>query len=365
MYYAIGEPEYKASNWYKSILSGLLYERRQKRFPLTELENMQQLDQMHISGEDVIFVIGTDSQWLDSTTRTCESIFGSRVVVLANHENRFSKGRYSVVTADITHSVRLLYRYLECYGRKRIAMYGVNPCSSSDAYRKRSFLLCGGREQDVFYNTISLSQCYDDFADKMYNYDAVICVNDYAAISLIRHLPDYNQFFITSCGSGSRLLESFRPTITHTRINYEGFARAGLDLCHVLQKNNNANSVNIFLDSEFVFGETTNELPLIEVVSQETANIDKNEFEYYADQEIDEMIKLEKLLCSCDAEDIKILQGIMNNKTYAVLAEELNMSINGIKYKIRNILQLCATRSRTELIDLLKKYMSLCCGSSL
>ena len=34
MFYAIGEPEYKTSNWYKDILDGLLAEKRQKRFSL-------------------------------------------------------------------------------------------------------------------------------------------------------------------------------------------------------------------------------------------------------------------------------------------------------------------------------------------
>ena len=357
MYYAIGEPEYKTSNWYKSIFNGLLYERRQKRFSLTELDDMQQLERIQASNEDLIFVIGTNSQWLERTTRACESVFNNRVIVLANHENRFSKGKYSIVTADITNSVQLLYRYLQYHGKKRIAMYGINPGSSSDAYRKRSFLLCGGQEQNMFYNTISLSQCYDDFADRVCDYDAVICVNDYAAISLIRHLPDYRKLFITSCGSGSHLAEFFRPTITHTRVNYEDFGKAGLDLCRVLQKNSNANSVNIYLDGEFVLGETTCGLPLMKETSRETANIDKDEFAYYEDQEIDEMMKLEMLLNSCDAENMYILRGILNNRTYASLAEERYMSVNGIKYKMRNMCHLCGVRSRTELLDLLRKYI--------
>lgn len=357
MYYTIGEPEYKTSNWYKSILNGLLCEKRQKRFSLAELETVQQIENLPITQEDLIFVIGTDSLWLDKTIRVCESVFGNRVIVLANHENHFAKGKYSVVTADITRGVQRLYRYLQHYDKRRIAMYGINPASSSDAYRKRSFLLCGGLEQDLFYDTISLSQCYDDFIDKVNQYDAVICVNDYAAISLVRHLPSNSSLFITSCGPGTHLIEMFRPTITHTRINYEAFAKAGLDLCRVLQNNNDANSASVYIDGEVVLGETTGKLPFIEEASQELPSLSQKRFEYYEDAEIHEMIKLETLLCMCDEEDIHILRGILNARTYSAIAEECFMSVNGIKYKIKNMCHICGVRSRTELLEVLRKYI--------
>lgn len=358
MFYTIGEPDYKTSNWYKDIMEGLLSEKRQKRFSLTTLGSIEELTSCSLTTEDIIFVIGTNSQWLEKILPLCESLFNNRVIVLANHENRFSKGKYSIVTADITHSVQLLYNYLKHYGKTRIAMYGINPKSSSDAYRKRSFLLCGGQEIDLFYNTISLSQCYDDFSERTAEFDAVICVNDYAAISLIRHLDDPTQLFITSCGAGTLLSQFFTPSITHTRYNYTSFGKAGVDLCKILQKNTNANSVNIYLSSEFVPGDTTRGLPLVEetmAVSQSTL---KNDDKYYADFEIDEMIRVETLLSTCDKVDLQILRAILEKKTYCAIAEELFMSVNGIKYKLKNMLNICSVNTKTEFIELLGKYVS-------
>ena len=357
-FYAIGEPEYKNSNWYKDIWDGLLSEKRQKRFTLTMLENIHRLKDHQISTDDTIFVIGTNSEWLEKTLPVCEAVFDNRVIVLANHENRFSKGKYSIVTADITHSVQLLYNYLKHYGKERIAMYGINPKSSSDAYRKRSFLLCGGAETDLFYNTISLSQCYDDFSERAADFDAVICVNDYAAISLTKHLEGSRPLFITSCGAGTLLSQFFSPSITHTRINYTAFGKAGLDLCRILQKNSSANSVNIYLASEFVPGQTTDHLPFVKEAMQEMQSIQKNDDKYYADLEIDEMIRVETLLNACDANDLAIVKGILTGKTYATLAEELFMSTNGVKYKLKNMFQLCSVCSRSEFVDLLKKYIN-------
>ncbi|MBQ8804455.1 MAG: hypothetical protein IJZ53_12535 [Tyzzerella sp.] len=356
-FYAIGEPEYKTSNWYKDILNGLMNEKRQKRFALTLLDSIDELNQVTISDEDIIFVIGTNSEWLEKIIDVCESIFDNRVIVLANHENRLHKGKYSIVTADITRSVQILYSYLQVHKKERIAMYGINPESTSDAFRKRSFLACGGSEKDMFYNLISLSQCYDDFAQKMDNYDAVICVNDYAAISLVRHLKDYKQLFITSCGAGTLISKFFSPSITHTRIDYQSFAKAGLDLCRILQKNSNANSVNIYLASDFVLGETTDNLPFFKEAMQEIEKIHKDVDKFYSDLEIDEMIRIEKLLNSCDSEDLLILKRILDNATYSSIAEELFMSTNGVKYKLKNMFNICNVSSKTEFVDLLSKYI--------
>ena len=357
MFYAIGEPEYKTSNWYKDIMEGLLTEKRQKRFSLTVIDTIGELDGQPLTQEDIIFVIGTNSQWLEKILPLCENLFNNRVIVLANHENRFSKGKYSIVTADITHSVQLLYSYLTHYGKTRIAMYGINPKSSSDAYRKRSFLLCGGLETDLFYNTISLAQCYDDFIERCAEYDAVICVNDYAAISLTRHLDAHTELFIASCGAGTPLSRFFSPSITHTRINYTSFGKAGIDLCRILQKNENAGSVNIYLSSEFVPGETTQNLPLPEQTTQEHSPLPKGNDKYYADLEIDEMIRVETLLNVCDETDLQILRGILAKKTYTCIAEELFMSVNGIKYKLKNMLNICCVSSKTEFLELVQKYI--------
>lgn len=357
-FYAIGEPEYKTSNWYKDIMDGLISEKRQKRFVLTLLNNIDEINQFSITCDDIIFVVGTNSDWLEKIIRVCESVFDNRVIVLANHENRLHKGKYSIVTTDISRSVQMIYNYLRTNGKYKIAMYGINPESTSDTFRKRCFLSCGGCEGDIFYNLISLSQCYEDFSRKIENYDSVICANDYAAISLVRHLKDYKRIFITSCGAGTLLSQFFKPSITHTRINYQSFGKAGLDICRVLQKNSNANSVNIYLASDFVLGETTDYLPFVKEAMQEVENIHKNDDKYYLDLEIGEMIKIETLLNSCDADDLLILDRVLNNMTYSSIAEELFMSTNGVKYKLKNMFNICNVNSRSEFINLLNKYIT-------
>ena len=356
-FYAIGEPEYKTSNWYRDIMEGLINEKRQKRFALTILDSIDELKHYTITGEDVIFIIGTNSEWLAKIIQICEAFFHNRVVVLGNHENRLCKGKYSIVTADIARDIQILYNYLVSYGKTRIAMYGINPDSTSDAFRKESFLSCGASEADLFYNAGSLSRCFEDFLKRIDDYDAVICVNDYAAISLVKYLKDKKKLYITSCGGGSLLSHFFSPCITHTWVDYLSFGKAGLDLCRILQKNSNVNSVNIYLSSSFTIGETTDSLPLVEESVPEINAVHKDNDTFYSDTEIDEMLRVETLLNSCDKDDFLILERILNNATYAQIAEELYMSTNGVKYKLKNMFTLCHVTSKTEFIELLNKYL--------
>lgn len=357
-FYAIGEPEYKTSNWYRNIMDGLISEKRQKRFALTMLDNIDELKNHSIQDEDVIFIIGTNSEWLAKIIKVCESIFDNRVIVLGNHENKLSRGKYSIVTADIAHDIQVLYKYLISYGKTRIAMYGINPDSTSDAFRKESFLACGASEDDLFYNSGSLSQCFDNFLGRLNEYDAVICVNDYAAISLVRYLKGEKPIFITSCGGGTLLSHFFSPCITHTWIDYQSFGKAGLDLSRILQKNKNANTVNIYLSSTFYAGETTDFLPLVKESIPDIKNVHKEIDNFYSDSEIDEMLKIETLLNSCDREDFLILERLLNNATYQKIAEELFMSTNGVKYKLKNMFQLCQVSSKSEFVELLNKYIN-------
>ena len=357
-FYVIGEPIYKTSNWYRNIMDGLNNEKRQKRFALTLLESIDELKDVSICQEDAIFVIAANGEWLAKIIQVCESVFHNRIVVLGNHENRLCKGQYSVVTADLAYNIRLLYNYLVSYGKQKIAMYGINPVSTSDTFRKESFLSCGAAEKDVFYNTFSLSQCFEDFLQKIDDYDAVICANDYAAISLVKYLGEERHIYIASCGGSTLLSNFFSPSITHTWNDYQSFGKAGLDLCRILLKNNTVNSVNIYLSSNFSAGETTDCLPLVEESVPKIHSVHKGYDNFYSDSEIDEMMRIETLLNSCDKDDFLLLELLLKQMTYAQIAEELFMSTNGVKYKLKNMFQVCRVTTRNDFVQLLNKYLN-------
>ncbi len=355
-FYAIGEPAYEPSDWYRHIINGLVNEKRQKRFTLILLNEIEELKSFSIDNDDAIFVIGTNAQWLENIITVCEPYFDNRIIVLSNHQRRLYGRKYSIVTADITRDIKVLYTYLKFHGKSRIAMYGINPKSAADLFKRESFLSCDESEESIFYNRTSLLQCFEDFKSQIDNFDGVICVNDYTAISLIKHLDRGAKLFVTSC-NGSLLGSSFTPSITNTRINYEGFGKAGLDLCRILQKNSLVNSVNIHISSSFITGETTDFLPLPDFCKNEVVSVEKSRDTFYDDFEIDEMLKIETMLNACTSDDLLIIKRVLEGKVYSDIADELYMSANGIKYKLKNMFKQCGAASKNEFVNILSKYI--------
>ena len=139
-FYIISEPIFNTSSWYKNIMDGLIELQRKRRLNLEYLTQVKELDKFTISDEDTVFVIGTNSEWLNSTLSACNRIFDNRIIVLGNH-NRISGGiRYSTVMANISESIILLCSYLRFHNKHNIALYGINPASSSDKLRTECFL---------------------------------------------------------------------------------------------------------------------------------------------------------------------------------------------------------------------------------
>ena len=355
-FYAIGEPACRASNWYTDIVNGLMKEKRKKRFSLIMLDSIEELDSQTLTDEDVIFVIGKNNHWLSEVIRICELYFHNRVILLSDHENKLSSKKHSIVTSDVAHDIQVFYNYLVSCGKSKIALYGIDPESASDELRKNSFLSCGAKEKDLFYKSESLSKCFKDFSCSLNDYDAVICSNDYAAISLIRFLNGENQLFVVSCGGTNHLTHFFSPSITHTYIDYTTFGRAAINLCHILQNSKSIDSVSIFLESELCIGETSNNIPLTQNKITETKASYKPSNKHYSDSEIEEMLRVESLLNSCDEEDFLLLDNLLNNMTYSQIAETMFMSTNGVKYKINKMFNICQVSSKNQLVALLEKF---------
>ena len=265
--------------------------------------------------------------------------------------------KYSIVMTDIARHIYVLYTYLENHGKKRIALYGANPDSVPDFLKKESFVSCGGNKADIYENLCSLENCFENFKDKIHMYDGVICVNSYAAISLVRHMGNkYKKLYITSC-SGTSLTDIFTPSVTCTRTNYSAFGKAGVTLARMLIKNRNINSLTVKLSGEFFVGETTDFLPYKSIESKLDLYGEKETDTFYDDCEINEMINIEKLIDSCTKEDLAIINKLLKGKKYAEIAEEHYISENAVKYKLKNMFSECDVQSRKEFIDLLKKYI--------
>ena len=74
---------------------------------------------------------------------------------------------------------------------------------------------------------------------------------------------------------------------------------------------------------------------------------------FFRDPDVDRMRKMELLFNYCDELDLQILHLLEKNCSYAAISEALFASETAVKYRVRNMENLCGVNSRAELKELL------------
>lgn len=355
MFYVLSEPRYDTSHWHASIVNSLKQKKSKDRFSLTFLLDPSYLSSSSIHDDDVLLLLGNDHQWIAQTVLLAEPWFDNRIIVLGTHQRSPFGQRYSMVASDISHSIRTLYHHLGG-DSATIALYGINPDSGADLFKRECFLQCCSDPSDLFYNNTSLKQCYDDFAKAQSRFDGVLCVNAYAAVSLRNHLGENHPLPIAAYGA-SPFLNDTSSAISYMAPRYTEWGTAAVELSKLLIKNPNLNAVDLYLKDEFFPCEGS-------VITEEISGLTAQNFitqkdHFYADPEIQEMIALDNMLSACKKDDFLLLQMLQKGNSYPAIAESLNFSVNGIKYRLHKLQQYCQVSSRRELLQLLLKYRIL------
>ena len=183
------DPNYAKSVWCQSLVRGLVSELKLKRAAFRFVSSAQELSSQANEG-DFVYIIGSGSGWITASLALAERA-GAYPILLSNQTRDQLSINCSMVCSDTVGSMKYVIDQLRRLGKQRVAMYGVNPRSVGDASRKSSFLLAAhAPDSDIFLNDGSLENCFQSFFEKSRSYDAVICANDFAAISLVRKLSE-------------------------------------------------------------------------------------------------------------------------------------------------------------------------------
>ena len=347
----LSEPEYTLSVWYEQTLAGLKHEARKKRVVLETA-----------GGEKLpggpVFVIGSSRAWLKNTVaNACAQ--GCHPIVLSNQPHRSFSGKYSCVSSDIPLSMRYILAMLRQSGKSRIALYGVNGDSASDASRVQAFISERGGE--TFYNEGSLENCFAGFikSHSRYPFDAVICANDYAAVSLIRRLKELQEsnFDLSIVSYSNTLLSACcTPSLTSVSLNYGAFGKAAFMISECVEKDREITGMNVSVDWRIVFRESFGrpESEPQTVGTIRPAAVPKAPF--YSDGEIGELMSIERLLSRCDKTDINILCSMISGQTAEKTAEDCFLADSALKYRLKKMKENGRAGSKRELFALLSKY---------
>ena len=345
------DSKYAGSLWCKSLFDSLTNELRKKRIPFYEIRKT--FDRK----PDAVFIIASDRKWtVDAVTQF--NRIGVRPILICNQAETLSSCMYSCVCSDINASMKNLLDTLKAKGKSRIALYGINTDSLPDIsrvdslfnWRKEYF-----KKMQVFNNNGSLQNCFEDFFPHTNEFDAVICANDFAAISLFRKLKvtsprTLNDLCIVSCAQ-TKLSNFYRRDILSLNMNFEQYGKAAVSIYNAQKKHDYISEMTV----KVLWTLENDSVPSLP--GKIDLDLRSSEDCFYEDDELIEMLTVDKLLGSTDEIEKTILRCLLENKKIEQIAEQCFLSANAVKYRIRKIVSESGAKDREHAVSLLKKYM--------
>ena len=351
------EPKFKNTSSCELIFKELKDNLRKKRVQYQLVDSP--LEIQSYKEKSFLFLISTNIALIAKTIAECETKKIHPIVISLQLLDSIP-GIYSSVTPNIEYSLLRIMKFLKNNSKTSPALYGISVESVPDVARKNCFLqkhILPTVEKDVYYNKLGLDECFKNFIANISNYDCVICTHNYAAVHLINNLKNigfsFDDFTVVSYGQ-THIVSKFYPEITTVYVANENLGKAAIKILEELQNNNDILHVNMSvkccINSETsVAYEPINENR--DILLESTEDI------FYEDPPIQKMLLVEKMLCSCDASDLLILELVLNNLSYDEIANKTFLSHSAVKYRVRNMIQSCSCENKSQFIKFMKTYI--------
>ena len=352
------ESTFAHSVWCQNLVDGLVSELKLKRIAFRCVSSFAEIS----SGSGFIFVVGTSNEWIRAVLEaSCrENIYP---ILLSNQTYHDFAMTYSTICSDVIGSMRHLVEALRSAGREKIALYGVNPHAVSDASRLHGFNAAMRRDcqAHVYANDGSFARCFARFQTNVERYDAVVCANDFAAISLVRNLlrtapAQLERLLFIGCAE-TNLSEFYKAYIHSVKLNFSEYGRAAVMLLENLKKNPYLSHIVVSIRWELSFPFARGGAIARERALPELPVIPDSEDNFYQDGELADMLRLERLLNECDKLDREVIAHLLQGASYEAISERCFVTVSTVKYRIRKMMTVSQTASRAELIRLLREYL--------
>lgn len=345
------DTKYSESLWCKSLYNSLISELRKKRIPYCELCDSYDKDL------DAVFIIASDREWTVSAITQLNKI-NVKPIVICNQSENLSGCIYSCVCSDINASMKNLLDTLKARGKRRIALYGINTDSIPDISRVDSLFNWRGQSfepMQIFNNNGSLKKCFNEFYPNIHKFDAVICANDFAAVSLVRNLEktaceELNNLCVISCAQ-TQISNYYRKNILSLNMNFQQYGKAAVYVYSAIKKHTYLSEMTV----KVLWSLESDEIK----VDKRSVKLDLRSSKdmFYDDGELAEMLIVDKILKSADDTEKKILDCLLCGKNTEQIAEICFLTVGAVKYRINKIITESGAKSKEEIILLFKKYI--------
>ena len=363
-------PEFKNAFWTKLSLMARPPETTRKRYSALYLEadSVREIDFDSVYEADEKRLLLYVGHSVSGTPADLKYLSDRGVhVLLFNYESEVLGGNCSKVLLNYRDGMQKTIAYLHANKHDRIALFGINPNSSTDLLKDAYFLEYlrehgGNPTRDIYYNYGSISGCFSRFAENHTDYNAVICANDIVALALMQDLKRIGvrvpeDMYVTACGGSSMISTITSTTITTVSADQYELGRQAVLTYAYLYKNPCDVAITVKVEAKLTPRASTNydaemgEIPFTSLTKQ-VPHVD-----FYDDPVIQSIFSIEALLLGSDDLDRGILEGILKGETYPTLAERLYTSENVISYRIKRMCKTTGCQKKSELCALLSPYL--------
>lgn len=345
------ETKYAPSTGCKLRYTSLTDTLRRKRIPFCEIFDACPPD------VDGVFVLSGSMEWTASTIRQLNQN-GHFPIVICDQIHNLTGCVYSSVCSNINASMKNMLDTLKLMGKKQLALYAFNPNSVSDlgkADALKSWDEGAFQYMDLFPNDGCLEDCYARFLKDGRDYDAVICANNYSAISLVRHLraedPDRLRSLSVICCNDSPISKCFENEILTMNINHENYGRAAVYIYEALQKHEYLSTLTTRITWDFGNAAPQKGSPF-------TFNFITNRDKFFQDETVKDMLVVDEYLSSADSTDRTILSLLIKDCPTEVIADRCFLSTSAVKYRIKRLVQITGAVDRAHLLRVIGEYIT-------
>lgn len=334
----------KDSPYCKQVLSGLLKEIKKRRCSFIEAYDGKEID-----AKDTVFIVGLSRNWFERMIRQCNDR-GNTPIVLSNCSARIYAGQYHCICTGMKDVMSNLYASCNQAGRTNIALYGVDHTSDSDMDRMQTFLKLAKDSGNIYLNSGNLEACFQTFFPYVDRYDTVICVNGYAAVSLVRKLEKINpeildKIVVVSCEEVLRY-SRYNSRILFVDLNFDTYGTAAMQLLEIEKNVKHAFEITVSIKGN-----------VCEIPEKQEEEESADEEEFYEDPEIICMARIDQLMMESDQQDNEIIDMLMSGNTYSEIAENCFMTEGNVKYRVKKYMAICQVKTKKELLEMLQEYL--------
>lgn len=334
----------KESPYCKQALGGLLKEIKKRRCSYAEVS-----DAKTVTDEEIVYILGMSHNWIERAVKLCNSK-GNTPTVLSNCSKRTVSGRYHYVCTGMYDVMKSLYESCMEAGRTNIALYGIDHANAADMDRMQTFMSLVKENGNIYMNSGNLEACFQTFYPYAEKYDTVICVNGYAAVSLVRKLEKVNpkileRIVVVSCEEVLRN-SRYNSKILFVNLNFETFGTTAIQVSELAQEAENILELTVSVKG------TICDIPV-----KKEEELSEDDGEFYEDPEIIAMARIDQLMMESDQQDNQIIDMLLANDTYSEIAEKCFMTEGNVKYRVKKYMTICQVKTKKELLEMLREYL--------